>query len=180
MDIQSALEQLDRNNHLHWTEDGAPRVDVVSNILGFEVKRKDITNAAPLFNRNSIMDEVEESVIDEEPVIDETYMLRTQLKNLEEQIIENISTSEFLKKKIKNLQDETDQIRNKLLIVDPEPTNEESIRTYLNSQFESRMKKHEIRSSVLHGLSIKDLDFKSPIDSAMARKTNRGTARPKR
>lgn len=52
MDIQKALAQLDPANDDHWTSDGAPRVDVVSEITGDKsLKRKDITDAAPKFTR---------------------------------------------------------------------------------------------------------------------------------
>ena len=54
MSIQTALELLDPANDEHWTADGLPRVDVVAELLGdSNVKRSDITDAAPNFTRES-------------------------------------------------------------------------------------------------------------------------------
>lgn len=54
MDIKEALAQLDPENNDHWTADGAPRVDVVADLVGNkELKRADITNAAPDFHRST-------------------------------------------------------------------------------------------------------------------------------
>lgn len=52
-EIIEALKALDLENDTLWTEDGAPRVDVVSSLLGSSIKRTDIVEAAPHFNRNS-------------------------------------------------------------------------------------------------------------------------------
>lgn len=53
MDIKEALTQLDPENNDHWTADGAPRVDVVAELVGNPgLKRADITNAAPDFHRS--------------------------------------------------------------------------------------------------------------------------------
>ncbi len=51
-DIQEALELLDASDDQHWTEDGMPRVDVVSSLVGKSVSREEITSIAPKFTRN--------------------------------------------------------------------------------------------------------------------------------
>ena len=51
MDIKSAILSLDRKDDANWTADGAPRVDVISALVGKEVKRAEITDAYPGFNR---------------------------------------------------------------------------------------------------------------------------------
>lgn len=56
MDIKTALSQLDPMNDDHWTSDGSPRMDAVAKILGDEsVKRKDVTDAAPDFTRDTAL-----------------------------------------------------------------------------------------------------------------------------
>lgn len=49
--IAAALKTLDGANDDHWTKSGKPAVDAVNAALGQEVKRKDITDAAPDFAR---------------------------------------------------------------------------------------------------------------------------------
>lgn len=54
MDIKTALTKLDPSNDDHWTADGAPRIDAVVELTGDKsIKRQDITNAAPKFNREA-------------------------------------------------------------------------------------------------------------------------------
>jgi hypothetical protein len=50
-DILSALETLDPEVDEHWTEDGAPRLDVVGKFIP-NVTREQVTRAAPLFTRS--------------------------------------------------------------------------------------------------------------------------------
>lgn len=54
MDIKTALNQLDPLDDEQWTTDGAPRVDAVAKILGTEVTRKQITDAAPDLTRDKV------------------------------------------------------------------------------------------------------------------------------
>ena len=59
-DIKAALLGLSPDNDEHWTADGLPRLDAVENLLGASVTRKQLTNAAPDFNRamaQSVVDE---------------------------------------------------------------------------------------------------------------------------
>lgn len=49
--ILAALAQLDPLDDDQWTADGAPKVEVVSGLVGQAVKRQDIVNAAPDFSR---------------------------------------------------------------------------------------------------------------------------------
>lgn len=54
-----ALAQLDPANDAHWTDDGLPRIDAVAAITGNQfVKRKDITDAAPGYTRDSALEEL--------------------------------------------------------------------------------------------------------------------------
>ncbi|MGI0119692.1 hypothetical protein [Zooshikella sp. RANM57] len=49
--IVKALSQLDHNNDSHWTNAGLPNVKAVEEILGQDVTRSDINEAAPEFKR---------------------------------------------------------------------------------------------------------------------------------
>lgn len=51
MNIEQAISQLDPANDEHYTMDGDPRVDVVSEMVGKSVSRQEITAAAPMYSR---------------------------------------------------------------------------------------------------------------------------------
>lgn len=52
--ILTALKQLDPANADHWTGDGAPRLDVLAKLMKVSnVKRGDVTEAAPHFTRDN-------------------------------------------------------------------------------------------------------------------------------
>lgn len=53
MDLKQALESLDPAIDDFWTADGSPRVDAVSEILGYETTRGEITEANPMLTRSS-------------------------------------------------------------------------------------------------------------------------------
>ena len=49
--IIKALSQLDQANNKHWTGSGLPSVKAVEEILGRDITRADINDAAPEFRR---------------------------------------------------------------------------------------------------------------------------------
>lgn len=51
MNIKDALAQLDPQNNDHWTGDGLPLVQAVSDLVGKDVSRKEVTDALPGFSR---------------------------------------------------------------------------------------------------------------------------------
>lgn len=54
MDIAKTLLELDATNDDHWTTDGLPRVEVISELAGIPVTRKQITDAAPGLTRQRL------------------------------------------------------------------------------------------------------------------------------
>lgn len=72
-EILEALLGLSPGNDEHWTADGLPRLDAVENLLGASVTRKQLTNAAPDFNRamaQSVVDEAASQGDTEQPGAD--------------------------------------------------------------------------------------------------------------
>ena len=53
MELKKALSQLDPANDGHWTSNGSPRVDVISEMIGSTVTRQTITDMAPELMRES-------------------------------------------------------------------------------------------------------------------------------
>jgi hypothetical protein len=67
MDIKEALAQLDSMEDSHWTADGAPATQAVSDLIGQKVTRAQITDAAPKFSRENMdLTEIEEETTDAE------------------------------------------------------------------------------------------------------------------
>lgn len=60
-EIHEALLGLEPGNDEHWTADGLPRLDAVENLLGASVTRKQVTNAAPDYNRGRAQSLVDEA-----------------------------------------------------------------------------------------------------------------------
>lgn len=69
-EILEAVRGLDPQNDEHWTADGMPRLDAVENLLGGDVSRKQVTNAAPGFTR-AVAQELVDALDDGEPPVDE-------------------------------------------------------------------------------------------------------------
>lgn len=84
MDIKEALASMDAFNDEQWTQDGAPKTDVVSELVGHKVSRAEIIEAAPKFSRENMVLEDEEANDDEkepeveteteEPVLDNSVL----------------------------------------------------------------------------------------------------------
>ena len=56
MEIYEALEELDPMDDDHWTADGAPRIDIIKELVDdtVEVNRQAILDVAPKFNRETM------------------------------------------------------------------------------------------------------------------------------
>lgn len=62
----------------------------------------------------------------------------------------------------------------------PNTSNQDAIKAYIDSQNRDRLERAKRRDEALKHLSSRDVDPRSPLDQAMARKTKRGTKRPER
>ncbi len=69
MDIKEALTSLDALDDEQWTQDGAPKTDVVSELVGQKVSRAEIIEAAPKFSRENMVVEDEEANDKKEPEV---------------------------------------------------------------------------------------------------------------
>lgn len=96
-----------------------------------------------------------------------------RVEKLHREMVERCTTQ------AKNFQRMSAITRNKLNVLVPEKSNGAAIRDYLESQNKARMNAAQQRTMVLRNISLKDLNPLSQLDQAMARKTARGTERPK-
>ena len=91
MEIKEALAQLDGIDDSHWTADGAPAVEAVSEIVGQKVTRAQITDAAPKFSRENM--DLEE-INDEETTNAEEEGLREGQEEVDASILEDFTEME--------------------------------------------------------------------------------------
>lgn len=200
MDIREALSQLDSMNDDHWTGDNVPRLDVLSELVGRKVTRKEVFDAAPKFSRTSME-------IPTEPTADsgaegggepetgsfatmpmkEFMSLLVELapeglvslrESIDEAALELDRQEAALKQARVNLKIMKVQTTRRLNNIAPDFTTQQAIQHHLQTQHELRAAKVAATRELLKGLKPSDLDPRAMIDRAMARKNQRGTQRP--
>ena len=198
--IRTALESLDHADDDHWTSDGQPRVDVVMDIVGAPVTRKEIINAAPDFQRDGDMtpppedgpDEPEEPQPEDEPetaapaVVDRDPVeeRRPDLTPQQARYVEVSERLADINAEIGKLELERARLGSEQAILSahnpdkPKTARDDQISRmdYIAAQNKARAEKADLlrtRSLMLTG-------GKAPIDAAMTRSTQRGTKRPNR
>lgn len=262
--IKAALAQLDPLDDDQWTADGAPKVETVSGLVGESVKRQDIVNAAPDFNREKASagdddegtegdnggsgeddqesgdgagegdqgngsgegagagdsgdqggdqpgnadgttdqpgagdDEEAQLNLDDDDDLDPPSRemspaeFQAWLRTVPKEQLEEIEAA--LKKQndevgaeVKNLQDLQKRItvavsmtRARIKEAFPNSADAHAIRSFIQSQTAARAARVERRQTILKGIRPEELDYRAPIDAAMARKTKRGAQRPVR
>jgi hypothetical protein len=204
MDIREALSNLDPFNDDQWTAEGAPKIDVLKELLGRPVTRQEITDAAPHFTRENFMFEDPAAPAEEFlPTFDAAVLVDFAEKEPMDvnSFLGFLATvpkegltylQEILRKQQadvaasrKKLEDQDFNIRGAMVYTKARITREipdiseaEANRRYIAKQQELRAAKHAATVALLKGVDLKSLDPRSAIDRAMARKTTRGNQRP--
>lgn len=187
MEILEALGQLDPANDEQWTGDGLPKVDAVAALVeNAELKRADITAAAPDFNREAAI--AAKAAGDDNPPekVEEvvgTYHDRCIAKSIELNEELNLVGRELealnekrrdLERRIHYVSSEADRTR-------PRDAGQQNITDYLARQKQITRQKAEKRQLLVESGAaelMKGLG-KAPIDEALnKRKPARGSQRP--
>ena len=187
MEILEALNQLDATNDEHWTQEGLPKLDVVSAILDQEVKRKEVTDAAPDFNREA------KAAADADNTPPEPPAEPTDEEDLKAKLDAEIETQakavQDLDRALEQLKEEHRdariqlkrlQLTRKQLV--PQDSLGQAIRDYLDTQIRVRTERGQ-RIQQLRDAGLAEIVNQTkgaPIDEAMKRKNQRGTQRPTR
>jgi hypothetical protein len=215
-DVVKALISLDPKNDEHWNEDGLPRLDQVSKLAGRNVKRSEVTDADPTFNRAKAqgiepvkaaeqpstakagdhvpaVEGATPTVAPDAPQLppqDEVQAKHSKLSDLitelEGELAEKEAVIAKAKLEVTNGERERDAVNHQLsqLLVQRDnlpghQANTKQIMDYIAGQNRIRLERHERNMELRRiGFNVKDLQPKSPLDAAMARKNTRGTARP--
>lgn len=184
MKIKEALETLDVLDDDLWTSDGLPKVSVVADLVGHDLTRQQITDAAPHFTRASTTIVEPTLVLPERDLLG--FALGVPASQLEQLKLLLEEKTRELTKAVSALQEQDYEVRQIISRVAvrikaevPRMSDAEANRVYIETQAAIRAAQFEATDRLLKGVDLADLDPRSKIDQAMARKTARGTNRPK-
>lgn len=193
--IVEILATLDPKNPDHWTKDGAPDLKAVQTALGnFDVRRKDLVEAAPLFTKERalagfapdapaaeapppVVTMLEADEVGETEVAAEVAPLGKTVKELQAELTEINVRKNAILLEFNTKQKEVDEA-----IEAGESGNEpfhETMAAYKRAQQEDREQRgdNRILAAALSELGV--LKTRAPLDAALARKQGRGVDRPK-
>lgn len=103
--------------------------------------------------------------------------IEAALKKQNDQVGQEVKALQDLQKRITVAVSMT---RNRIKEAFPNSADAHAIRSFIESQTASRAARVERRQTILKGIRPEELDYRAPIDAAMARKTKRGAQRPVR
>lgn len=152
--IKEALEILDPADDEQWTEDGLPLVEIVRELTGNQnLKRKDITDAAPLFTREN-----------SEPNED-------LLKVVDAEIEELIAKRDEIANRLHRLFQRRNQLYNEKARSTTPAKEAEARQAFIKRQNQNRQERHaKVQALLATGLKPSDLDPRTPLDQAFAKK----------
>lgn len=161
------LRLLDPEDDSHWTSDDSPRMSKIHELMGSdEATRQDVVEIAPDFTRETAREPEKLLMNREEELTDQLKEAEAELKATEERTAE-------LRRQIQKKQIELNESR-------PQLSDAETIQGYLASENRQRAARHAQRREILKSIPPEELDPRSPLDAAMARKRRRGAQRPQR
>jgi len=165
------LRQLDPANDAHWTQNGLPRLDVLSASIGSDVTRNDVAAAAPSFRRDHL--ELPAPVEPEpeaptnadmaEDVAATRALLEQQLSGVRVQIENCRGDVERIKQRQSEFEDEEIRISTLLQEKYPELSPGERMKRHVQRQHEYRVAAAKKAES-----AGQQVGAPSPLDKALA------------
>jgi len=165
------LRQLDPANNAHWTQNGLPRLDVLSASIGSDVSRNDVAAAAPNFRRDNLELPPPPAPEPEAPthpdmaedVAKNRALIEQQLAGLRVQIENCRSDIERIKHRQSEFRDEEIRLATLLKEKYPEVSPGERMKRHVQRQ-------HEIRVAAAQEArrSGQKVVAPSPLDQALA------------
>lgn len=181
-----ALALLDPKDDSHWTQDGAPLVEMVQELVNSkDVKRSDIIAVAPELTRETALAALsnptpEPSIEEDKGEVLERDALMARSEELGKAVSAKREDINRLTRDMQKLVDEQDEVLKQLdkQGASSHIENIHNIRAHLASQHAQRVARHAATAHLLKGVNAASLDPRSPLDKSMARKTGHGRARP--
>lgn len=226
--ILTALTQLDTTNDEHWTGDGLPRLDALAKLMHVSnVKRGDVTEAAPNFTRDNAtleapevpaeptgatamggssdplgpdesdvstaqaadaddatdpagqppaitLDESLEGLFDDDEPANEMDEAELAVAEAKAKLEEAEAAANEAKKVVAEAQKDVDRIVAERDANKSPHEDMEARLTYIRRQHQMRAERAGAAHAVLKGINLENLDPRSPLDRAMARKKGFG------
>lgn len=178
--IKETLALLDSGDDSHWTDDGLPRLDVVSSLSGVKVTRDDVNQIAPGFSRGG-------TTTGGAPKTDAAAVERARIEALKAQVKGQQAAVEEQQQvvaaeaaKLREMNAQTDARIKELETAEKDSpvANQLAIMEFLRVQHETRIARHAAQAALLKGIDPKILGKGSRLDQALARKAGRGGNRP--
>lgn len=186
--IVEALALLNPADDAHWTSDGAPRVEVVKELVGEPtLQRQHLIQAAPEFTRDSAAKVLATEGADTSTVVQEfedederVKRLLAEQQELEHEMAKGREHINACTRELTRLQEKHDAITSQLAKDGPANhiKNQENIMQYLAAQHAQRVARAQSRQALLGKLNGINPDPRTPLDQAFARKNTRGAQRP--
>jgi DNA repair exonuclease SbcCD ATPase subunit len=175
-DLKSVLAQLDVNNDMLWSDDGAPRLDAVSSLAGRKVTRKELNEVAPGFSRlNPELDNLQpdqDDDQDDEPTLDAEAPELAEVERLQAEAAKAQEAADKAAAAAAAIQRKLDEARVAYEEANAVPhQNQVNIMQYLETQKQIRIARAEHRKAALAALNgdVSALQAKAPIDAARGR-----------
>lgn len=200
--ILEALYKLDPENDSHWTMNGEAKLDTVKfKSGGISVTREELEKIAPGYNREALKKYLASQIKTEptnaeakdpentgdgagatvepsepeNPVIDrkdEIEALAAEIASTDEAIIEVKRVQREAGEELERLEARSNELRDKMNVVNPPPTHQENIKAYLASVRRTNMKRaaarYELANSGVDIDGLQRLAAPSPIDQSLA------------
>jgi nucleoid-associated protein YgaU len=184
MDLLDILRGMNHDDDDLWTVDNQPRLEYINAMAGEgeEIRRKDVVEAAPNFQRYSpiLPDEEEEIVPDDEEEDVEVVAARNALAVAEAEERRTAANLENAKAEHDAAVKAMDTARDAVTKLDPPMSNAQRLRNFIESSNKERMKRYQRQQTVMANLPAGSIDPRMPIDKVFERKNKRGDQRPTR
>ena len=192
MDLRQALSQLDPENDEHWTQDGAPLIFVLEDLMGVKgLKRQAVVDTAPKLTRESARKALTvtepvpeaEAAPSEEPVpeaeaapseepgpgvepMSELDAAFAERKELTERMLAAQSDADETKKLANRLADEVNTLNRHIEMLERRDPNHATrgVRDYINRSNEERQKRAARTAEFLGGSGITAADAAKALD----------------
>jgi hypothetical protein len=194
--IIQALGKLDQKDDSHWTSDGAPRVDVLSKMVGEELTRAAIVGAAPDFTRATlklpepapsptaadVADAAAKVAASAPPVVQKVLDQRAQVREaiaaLDEEIAAQRAEVEAAQKKLRELEAAQNTLHDGISSEYSHVENQLAIMAAIDRAKETRAQRAGNRAILRQAFTKDELTGKSGLDQALAAKRGFGQNRP--
>jgi len=183
MNLEIAIKSLDPENDEHWTQDGSPRLEILSELTGEKITRGAVTKAFPLINRDFAREkhsisEPENSEIEDAVPEPEISAIEIALDSAEARMHQARANLDKAQKEMSE-----SHVAFEIALVEfekrfPPESNQQKIMAYLDGQKAERARRAGLNTAAIQ--AVLKQAAQAPVDRAFAAKRNPYGKRPVR